>query len=67
MEKIVKITIEQRTSLIGVEVMTDTYFNLEVLDINNNYVIGELEVLQCSIQWLKELPLETYERKPDII
>jgi len=57
------ITQEQRDSLVGVEFMPQTFFNLDVKDVNENYFIDEVEINQCSIQWLKDLPLTEYEPK----
>jgi len=60
------ITQEQRDSLVGVEFMPQTFFNLDVKDINDNYFIDEVEINQCDIQWLKDLPLIEYEPKIEI-
>ena len=57
------ITQEQRDSLVGFEFMPQTFFNLDVKDINDNYFIDEIEIEQCDIQWLKDLPLIEYEPK----
>ena len=57
------ITQEQRDSLLGVEFIPQTFFNLNVKDINDNYFIDEVEINQCNIQWLKDLPLTEYEPK----
>jgi len=64
---IVKLTQAQRDSLVGVQFMPNTYFNLDLKDINNNYVIHETEINQCNIEWLKQLPLEVYEPKEEVI
>ena len=63
---IVIITQEQRDSLVGIEFMPKTFFNLDVKDINDNYFIDEVEINQCDIQWIKDLPLIEYEAKIDI-
>ena len=60
------ITQEQRDSLVGVEFLPQTFFNLNVKDINDNYFIDEVEISQCDIQWLKDLPLTEYEPKIQI-
>ena len=60
------ITQEQRDSLIGVEFMSQTFFNLCVKDINDNYFIDEVEINQCDIQWIKDLPLIEYEPKTQV-
>ena len=60
------ITQEQRDSLLGVEFMPQTFFNLNVKDINENYFIDEIEINQCDIQWLKDLPLIEYEPKTQV-
>jgi len=57
------ITQEQRDSLVGVEFSPQTFFNLDIKDINDNYFIDEIEIGQCSIQWLKDLPLIEYQPK----
>ena len=57
------ITQEQRDSLVGIEFLPQTFFNLNVQDINDNYFIDEIEINQCEIQWLKDLPLIEYEPK----
>lgn len=64
---IVKLTQTQRDSLVGVQFMPNTYFNLELKDINDNYIIHETELNQCDIEWLKALPLEVYEPKEEVI
>lgn len=64
---IVKLTQQQRDSLVGVPVIGQTFFNLDLKDIYENYVIDETEINQCSVQWLKDLPLEVYEPKDDVI
>ena len=57
------ITQEQRDSLVGVEFLPQTFFNLYVKDINDNYFIDEVEIGQCDIQWLKDLPLTISQPK----
>ncbi len=54
-----QLTEEQANSLIGVEFITDNYFN-PIQDNNGNWVISIEEVEQCSIQWVKELTLIEY-------
>ena len=63
---IVIITQEQRDSLVGIEFMPKTFFNLDVKDINDNYFIDEVEINQCDIQWIKDLPLIEYEPKTQV-
>ena len=60
------ITQEQRDSLVGIEFLPQTFFNLNVQDINDNYLIDEVEIGQCDIQWLKDLPLIEYQPKIQI-
>ena len=60
------ITQEQRDSLVGIEFMPQTFFNLDVKDINDKYFIDEVEISQCEIQWLKDLPLIEYQPKIQI-
>jgi len=64
---IVKLTQEQRDSLVDIEFLPQTFFNLDVRDINDNYFIDEVEINQCDIQWLKDLPLTEYEPKNETI
>jgi hypothetical protein len=58
------LTEEQAESLIGVQFMPDNYFN-PIVDADGNYIISIEEVEQCSVEWVKALPLITY--KPIII
>jgi hypothetical protein len=58
------LTAEQAASLIGVEFIADNYFN-PIQDADGNFIISIEEVNQCSIEWVKALPLITY--KPIII
>ena len=55
---------QQRELLRSLKVTNDTKFNVDIFDINNNCVIDELEINQCDIQWLKDLPLIDYQPKP---
>ena len=55
---------QQRELLRSLKVTNDTKFNVDIFDINNNCVIDELEINQCDIQWLKDLPLVEYQPKP---
>jgi hypothetical protein len=59
-----QLTEEQAASLKGVEFMPDNYFN-PIQDADGNWIISIEEVSQCSIEWVKLLPLITY--KPIII
>lgn len=61
--KVVLLTIEQKTELEGVEFIEGNLFN-PTQDINNNWIISEEEQRQCSIEWLKLLPLSEYAPKP---
>ena len=54
------LTLEQAQSLIGVQFIPDNYFN-PINDIDGNLIISIEEVEQCSIDWVKELPLITYK------
>jgi len=58
------LTAEQAESLVGVEYMADSYFN-PIQDASDNWIISQEEVDQCSIDWVKELPLIDYIPKPD--
>lgn len=62
------ITLEQRELLRGKYVSTDILFNVDVQDINGNYIIGEEEINQCDnpdLAWLKNLELSVYNPKPN--
>jgi hypothetical protein len=50
---------EQAQSLIGIQFMPDNYFN-PIQDADGNWIISIEEVNQCSIDWVKELPLINY-------
>jgi hypothetical protein len=54
------LTLEQAQSLIGVQFIPDNYFN-PINDIDGNLIISIEEVEQCSIDWVKQLPLITYK------
>lgn len=53
------LTYEEAQSLIGVQFMPDNYFN-PIMDADGNWIISIEEVEQCSIDWVKELPLLNY-------
>ena len=55
------LTYEQAEMLIGVEFMPDNYFN-PIMDADGNHIISIEEVEQCSIDWVKALPLITYKQ-----
>jgi hypothetical protein len=59
-----QLTSEEAQSLVGVQFMPDNYFN-PIMDADGNHVISIEEVEQCSIDWVKALPLINY--KPIII
>lgn len=54
------LTPEQADSLVGVEFIPDNYFN-PIQDTDGNWIISIEEVQQCSIDWVKLLPLITYK------
>ena len=58
--KVVQLTQAQAESLQGVEVVPSNLFN-PITDKNGNWIISLEEVNQCSIEWVKELPLIEYE------
>lgn len=61
------ITPEQRELLIGKEITEGILFNVDVKDIDDNYIIGEEEVAQCDnpeLAWVKDLVLSEYKPKP---
>jgi hypothetical protein len=53
------LTYEQAQSLIGIQFMPDSYFN-PIIDADGNHIISIEEVEQCSIEWVKALPLIEY-------
>ena len=60
--EVYKLTTEQKESLIGQTWDNVQYFN-PVLDANNNWFISIEEVNGCTnelLQWVKDLPLITY-------
>jgi hypothetical protein len=58
------LTAEQAASLIGIEYIPDCYFN-PIQDAYNDWIISQEEVEQCSIDWVKELPLIDYFPKAE--
>jgi hypothetical protein len=61
------ITPEQRDLLIGKEITEGVLFNVDVKDIDDNYIVGEEEIAQCndpSLAWIKDLVLSEYKQKP---
>lgn len=60
--KVALLTVEQADQLKGVEVTKDNLFN-PIQDINGNWVISVEEQSQCSLEWVKELPLIDYSPK----
>lgn len=54
------LTAEQADQLRKVEVVPDNYFN-PIQDKHGQWIISLEEVEQCSIDWVKELPLIDYE------
>jgi len=52
------LTEQEAQSLIGVEFISDNYFN-PIQDADGNWIISIEEVQQCSIDWVKLLPLIT--------
>lgn len=53
------LTQEQAASLIGVEFIPSNFFN-PIQDANGNWIISQEEVNQCSIKWVKQLPIIAY-------
>ena len=58
------LTYEEAQSLVGIQFLPDNYFN-PIQDADGNWIISIEEVEQCSIDWVKALPLINY--KPIII
>lgn len=59
MVQVYLLTTEQAELLFGVEYMPDSIFN-PIQDAYNDWIISQEEVDQCSIDWVKELPLIDY-------
>jgi hypothetical protein len=57
--KVYLLTEDQAALLIGVEFIVDNLFN-PLIDADGNFIITEEEVEQCSIDWVKALPLIEY-------
>lgn len=53
------LTYEEAQSLVGIQFMPDNYFN-PIIDADGNHIISIEEVEQCSIDWVKDLPLINY-------
>ncbi|CAB4155234.1 hypothetical protein UFOVP1307_217 [uncultured Caudovirales phage] len=60
---VVLLTPEQAEQLKGQLYAPDSYFN-PIQDANDNWIISTQEQDQCSIDWVKELPLIEYIPKP---
>lgn len=60
---VAQLTEAQAVELSKIKFIPDTFFN-PIQDINGTWIISVEEVEQCSIQWVKELPL--IEFKPII-
>jgi len=58
------LTQQQAEQLKGIEVVKDNFFN-PIQDKNGNWIISLEEVNQCSIEWVKNLPLIDF--KPVIV
>ena len=56
---VAELTEVQKDELVGQIYAPDSYFN-PIQDINGTWIISLQEVEQCSIQWVKELPLIEY-------
>ena len=59
---VVLLTPEQAEQLKGQLYAPDSYFN-PIQDADNNWIISTQEQDQCSIDWVKELPLIEYKPK----
>ena len=53
---VAELTEAEAVELATVEFIPDNFFN-PIQDINATWIISIQEVEQCSIQWVKELPL----------
>ncbi len=54
------LTTQQAEQLKGIEVVESNFFN-PIQDAQGRWIISIEEVDQCSIDWVKELPLIEYE------
>ena len=61
---VAQLTEEQAVELSTIEFIPDTFFN-PIQDINGTWIISVEEVEQCTIQWVKELPLIEYLPVPN--
>ena len=59
MIQVALLTEQEKNSLVGVQYLPDSYFN-PIQDANGDWIISLEEVNQCSIAWVKELPLIDY-------
>ena len=59
---VVLLTDEQSEKLKGQLYAPDSYFN-PIQDADDNWIISTQEQDQCSIDWVKELPLIEYKPK----
>ena len=50
----IKLTLQQKELLTGIEVYQDLYFGF-VQDINNDWFIHEMNQNDCDIKWVKDL------------
>ena len=60
------LTPEQAEQLKGQLYAQDSYFN-PIQDADDNWIISTQEQEQCSIDWVKELPLIEYKQKEILI
>jgi len=56
---VAQLTPKQAEQLKGVEFSQDSFFN-PIQDINDTWIISLEEQKQCSIAWVKDLPLIIY-------
>ena len=61
------ITNEERDLLQGKTYDGIQYWNVQIKDINDNWIIGAEEINDCTMEhcmWVKDLPLTEYLPKP---
>ena len=63
---VAQLTEVQATELSTIEFVVDNLF-YPIQDINDVWIISMEEVNQCSIEWVKELPIIEYLPKIEII
>ena len=69
MVQVAQLTQTQKNELVGQTYTTDSYFN-PIQDCNDIWIISSQEIEFCDnpqFQWVKELPLTDYCKKPELM